>query len=116
MEGITAQGSNWDWDYGAPVACPASDIDEVFLDYSGPGWDPVTGLGSLDATALVTNWDEVQQGIKFSDQRVTTMQPRSGCVAPVVRKNSARGFQRNVTLLHPDRTATANPSNCAINW
>jgi hypothetical protein len=30
---------------------------------AGPGWDPVTGLGSVDATALVANWPGASTGI-----------------------------------------------------
>jgi len=30
---------------------------------AGPGWDPVTGLGSVDANSLVTNWPGSKAGV-----------------------------------------------------
>jgi pseudomonalisin len=47
---------------------------------AGPGWDPVTGLGSVDANALITNWSKAfapevslsETSISFANQAVGT--------------------------------------------
>jgi pseudomonalisin len=82
---------------------------------AGPGWDPVTGLGSADLTALFTNWPGSQgSSLSIADQRVTsTAPPASGCSIPP----SVSSFLTtdSTVYLYFQATVTANDS-LSIAW
>jgi hypothetical protein len=83
------------------------------LGYSaGPGWDPVTGLGSVDATALVTHWTQAFApggGLSIQNGRLTTQAPSPlGCTLPP----AATSFQtsQGAIYLYFEATVTASDS------
>jgi hypothetical protein len=51
---------------------------------AGPGWDPVTGLGSVNAAALVENWPGASTGIPVlaSLELSKSAPPATGCTIP----------------------------------
>ena len=49
---------------------------------AGPGWDPVTGLGSVNATALVTNWPNASTGILAVTNLEMTKVNSTTCTVP----------------------------------
>ncbi len=83
-----------------------------FRGYSaGPGWDAVTGLGSIDAAALISNWPASGQpaGPTFTNQRVTTVPPStSACAVPPSVSSFRTGD--NIVYLYFEATVTSNDS------
>lgn len=82
---------------------------------ASPGWDPVTGLGSVDATALVTNWPGSSAGIpslrNISLSKVAP--PSSGCTVPP----SSASFLTSDGAVYLYFEATVQSSdNLSISW
>jgi pseudomonalisin len=75
---------------------------------AGPGWDPVTGLGSVDATALVTNWPDSSTGIPVVTnlEMTTVAPPPTGCAVPPAASTFLT--TSNVAYLFFDATVTAS--------
>ena len=85
------------------VPCQSGSKDCVngTLGYStGPGYDQVTGLGSVDAFSLVSNWTTAATadfGVSFFNTALVTMTRGSSATLPLIlqRRN---GFNGTVTL------------------
>lgn len=84
---------------------------------AGRGWDPVTGLGSIDATALVNNWPGAGGQTtkpKFANQRVTKQAPPSGTCAVPPAMTSFHPSDSTVYLYFEATVTTAD--TLSVTW
>lgn len=83
---------------------------------AGPGWDAVTGLGSVNATALLTNWPGASTGIPVvTNLEVTKVAPpASGCPA-VPPASTSFLTTDNLVYLYFGATVTSS-DNLSISW